>query len=151
MPADPSVLDRLGRAPDVEAPDLLAVDAADRLVLDEAAPLLAAAGPGQVVVVGDRYGALTVGAVLLHGAQDVRVHTDRRSGELALRRNAAHLGVPVALHDLDADLLTGATLVLLALPRSLAALEDVAAAVARHAAPDVRWSPAGASSTCPPG
>lgn len=131
------LLDRLRRAPDVEGPDLFAVDAADRLVLDEAADLLRQAAPGEVVVLGDRYGALTVGAVLLHGARDVRVHTDRLVGEQALRDNAAALDVPVAVHDLDAGLLCGARVVLLALPRSLAALDDLAGAVARHAAPDV--------------
>ena len=60
---------RLRRDPDVEAPDLVAVDATDRLLLDEAAALLAACGPGEVVVVDDSYGALTLGAVALHGAR----------------------------------------------------------------------------------
>ena len=37
-------LDALRRWPDVEGPDLVAVDATDRLVLDEAATALAAVG-----------------------------------------------------------------------------------------------------------
>src|SRR5690606_9851538 len=46
----------------------VAVDAADRLLLDEAAPWLRGVGPGAVSVVDDRYGALTLGAALLAGA-----------------------------------------------------------------------------------
>ena len=64
------------RDPDVEAPELVAVDATDRLLLDTAAGLIAACGPGEVAVVDDGYGALTLGAVALHGAQDVRVAQD---------------------------------------------------------------------------
>ncbi|MCX6785047.1 MAG: SAM-dependent methyltransferase, partial [Candidatus Komeilibacteria bacterium] len=37
---------QLRRAPDVEAPELVAVDATDRLLLDEAAAALALCGPG---------------------------------------------------------------------------------------------------------
>lgn len=132
------VLDALRRHPDVEAPNLYAVDASDRLVLDEAASALTGARDGEVVVIGDHYGALTIGAVSLHGATGVRVHTDRRTGELALAANAGSVGVSgYSVHDLDAALLTGARVVLLQLPRSLAALDEVAGVVARHAAPDV--------------
>jgi len=134
-----TLLDDLTRAPDVQAPNLVAVDATDRLLLDTAADLVAACGPGEVVVVDDQYGALTVGLTGLHGATGVRVHTDRLTGELALAANAARVGLADAysVHGLDADLLGGARLVLLQLPRSLAALDEVAAAVARWAAPDV--------------
>lgn len=135
----PSLLDDLTRAPDVQAPNLVAVDATDRLLLDTAADAVAACGPGEVVVVGDGYGALTLGAVGLLGARDVRVHTDRLTGELALEANARRTGLSETfrLHGLDEELLGGAGLVLLQLPRSLAALDEVAAAVARWAAPDV--------------
>lgn len=133
----PDLLDGLRRAPDVEAPGLLAVDAADRLVLDEAADRLAAAGAGEVVVLGDRYGALTIGAVALHGAREVRVHTDRLLSERALARNAEATGVVYAAHPLSPALLSGARLVLLALPRGLDALDDLAGAVARWADPGV--------------
>ena len=134
-----TLLDDLTRAPDVQAPNLVAVDATDRLLLDSAADLLAACGPGEVVVVGDSYGALTLGAVGLHGAQQVRVHTDRLTSEQALATNARRTGLvgSYTLHGLDADLLRGARLVLLQLPRGLAALDEVAGAVARHAAADV--------------
>ena len=129
--------DQLRRWPDVEAPELVAHDATDRLLLDEAASRLSAGS--EVVVVGDRYGALTLGAVA-GGASSVRVHQDSLSGERALAANAARLDLSldsVVQHDLDPALVVGARLVLLQLPRSLDALDEVAALVAAHAAPDV--------------
>lgn len=127
--------DALRRWPDVEAENLFAVDATDRLLLDEAAPALAAAGPGEVVVIGDRYGALTLGASALFGATGLRVHQDPLSGELALAANAASVGLADTYRSLDlaAPLVAGARVVLLQLPRSLAALEEIAALIARHA------------------
>jgi 16S rRNA (guanine1207-N2)-methyltransferase len=141
-PAAGFSFDALRRAPDVEAPDLVVVDATDRLLLDEAAPLLAARRPGgpDVVVIGDRYGALTLGAVALHGADGVRVHQDLLTGELALAANAARVGVdPAAWRSVPftPELVRGARVVLLQLPRSLEVLDDVASLVAAHAAPDV--------------
>ena len=66
-----SLFSRLGRFPDVEAANLQAWDATDRLLLDTAADLLAAGilHPGsRLAVVGDRYGALTLGALALDAA-----------------------------------------------------------------------------------
>jgi len=126
--------------PEIPAPDLVAVDAADRLVLDEAAPLLEDSAPGTVVVVGDRYGAVTLGAVDRFGLTGVRAHTDRLTGELALAENAARLGGADAFRShagLDPALVAGARVVLLLLPRSLDALDEVAGLVARHADPAV--------------
>src|SRR3954447_5894385 len=77
---------QLSREPDVDAPDLVAVDATDRLLLDEAAAAIAAP-PDAVAVIDDSHGALTLGAVALHGARDVRVHQDLLVGELALAAN----------------------------------------------------------------
>lgn len=130
--------DQLRRWPDVEAPNLFAVDASDRLVLDEAAPLIAASSAGSVAVIGDRYGALTLGALAL-GAREVRVHQDGILGERALIANAERLGFTGGFtsRGLDAGLLEGARVVLLQLPRALAELDEWADAVARHAAPDV--------------
>ncbi len=132
--------DALRRWPDVEGPELFAVDATDRLVLDDAASALAAAAPGEVAVVGDRYGALTLGAVALHGALDVRSHQDLRSGERALAANAERCGLAGTFTSgpLDASTLGGARVVLLQLPRSLDALDEIAALVAEHADPDVQ-------------
>ncbi|WP_243075806.1 class I SAM-dependent methyltransferase [Microbacterium sp. SS28] len=130
----------LSRHPDVEAPELVAADAADRLLLDEAAEALAAAPPETVAVIGDAYGALTLGAVARHGVRGIRVHQDALSGEHALAANAGRLGIAQdwRSHDLDATLLAGATLVLLRLPRSLDALSEIVEAITRYAAPDVR-------------
>ncbi|HEY0186546.1 MAG TPA: methyltransferase [Cellulomonas sp.] len=125
--------------PEVPAPDLVPVDATDRLVLDEAAEVLAGAAPGSVVVVGDRYGALTLGAIERFGLTGVRTHSDRLTGEQALVANADRRGGAEAFRSLDLgpELLTGARVVLLQLPRSLDALDEIAGLVARHAAPDV--------------
>lgn len=132
------VLDDLRRAPDLEAPNLHAVDASDRLVLDEAAPSLAAAAGPDVVVIGDHHGALTLGAITRHGLSGVRTHQDRLLGERALHANAERLGVGgFASHGLTPGLVAGARVVLLQLPRSLDALDEIAALIAEHAEPDV--------------
>ena len=67
------------------------------------------------------------------------MHQDLITGEQALRRNAGQLGVAGGFEQLPlgAGLLSGAGVVLLQLPRSLAELEEIADAVARYAAPDV--------------
>ena len=132
--------DALRRHPDVEAANLFAVDASDRLILDEAAEALAGAAPGTVVVIGDRYGALTLGAAALHGATGIRTHQDALTGERALAENAERFGLTstFSAHPLGADLGAGARLVLLQLPRSLDELDEIAAVVAAHADPEVR-------------
>ena len=124
----------LRRWPDVEADNLFATDAADRLILDEADEAIRSAPPGTVVVIGDHYGALTLGAADL-GARGIRTHQDALSGELALRANAERVGLVghFASYGLDAELLSGARVVLLALPRGLDALDEIAEAIARHA------------------
>ncbi|MFJ4169236.1 class I SAM-dependent methyltransferase [Paenarthrobacter sp. NPDC089714] len=125
----------LGRFPDVEADNLHAYDATDRLLLDTAAELLAA--DTRVVVIGDRYGALTLGSLVGLGVDHVSVHQDLFTGRMALRHNARAAGLEdrYAAHELGAELLSGANLVLLQLPKSLAELEEIADAVARFAAP----------------
>jgi 16S rRNA (guanine1207-N2)-methyltransferase len=128
--------DRLSRHPDVQAPNLHAVDAADRLILDEADAVRPASGP--VAVIGDAYGALTLGAAARWGVP-VRTHQDGLVAERALAANAAAAGLSdaYASFGLERELLDGARLVLLRLPRSLDALDEIASAVARWAAPDV--------------
>lgn len=126
----------LRRRPDVEDPTLQAHDASDALILDQAASL--GRLPADVVVIGDRHGALTLGA-LHDGAERVRVHQDSIVGERALDANAAELGVAGFEHrPLDASLVEGARLVLLQLPRSLDALQEIAELVAAHADERVR-------------
>ena len=128
------VLDELRRHPDLDGPNLHAVDATDRLLLDEAAPELAAAGDGEVVVIGDRYGALTLGAIARHDVTGVRTHQDRLTGELALHENAERLGIGgFTSYGLTPELVAGARLVLVQLPRALDALDEIAALVAEHA------------------
>ncbi|TFV73030.1 methyltransferase domain-containing protein [Blastococcus sp. CT_GayMR19] len=133
------LFDRLRRAPDVEAPDLVAVDATDRLLLDEAADLLVTCRPGEVAVVDDNYGALTLGAAALHRNADVRVHQDLLVGELALARNAERTGLAGCYRQLPLgpELGDGARVVLVQAPKGLEALREIAEVVAASAAPDV--------------
>ena len=135
------VLHRLRRRPDVEAPNLQAWDATDRLLLDTAAERML---PGSsITVIGDRYGALTLGALAALNPGTLRVHQDLITGEQALRLNSAEvLGSDAAEAGftqlpLGPELLEGAGMVLLQLPKTLAELDQIAEAVARHAAPDV--------------
>ena len=138
------VFGALRRHPDVEAPNLQAWDATDRLLLEAAADHMHA--DTSVAVIGDRYGALTLGALATLGINTVRVHQDLITGERALRNNAAALGLDTTHPDagtrpgfeqlpLGKDLLAGAGIVLLQLPKTLAELDHIAGAVARHAAP----------------
>src|SRR6478752_6381692 len=85
-------LDGLRRWPDVEAPDLVAVDAADRLILDESAAARTDLAERRLAVIGDAYGALTLGAASA-GARGIRVHQDPLTGERALHANAERLGL----------------------------------------------------------
>ncbi|WP_258131973.1 methyltransferase [Microbacterium sp. MYb62] len=153
---------RLRRWPDVEADNLQAYDATDLLLVERA---LSFDIPGsETVVIGDEYGAITV-ALGDAGRRGIRVHQDLATGRRALQRNAEELGFADAAgrngdeddaarhagggpeapgfrplftpHELDATLLTGARLVLLQLPKSLAELEEIVDAIARWAAPDV--------------
>jgi 16S rRNA (guanine1207-N2)-methyltransferase len=146
---------KLRRWPDLESPELVAVDAADRLLLDELSdavkrdPSLTAS---DLVVIGDTHGALTLGAISfgelgLEGPAarftNVKVHQDNRSSELALDANAAALAefLPDAAtftqHALDTALVADARVVILRLPRALEQLEQWAALIATHASPDV--------------
>ncbi|MFJ6417208.1 class I SAM-dependent methyltransferase [Paeniglutamicibacter sp. NPDC091659] len=130
----------LRRWPDVEAENLQAFDAADRLLLDLASEAGWPAEPGQVAILNDHYGALTLGA-LAAGVRGVRVHQDALSGARAIEANAKRL-LPELADDythqpLGAGLLEDASLVLVQLPRSLDALEEMLAFVAEHAAADV--------------
>lgn len=131
-------LDGLRRWPDVEAPDLVATDAADRLLLEESASARAGAEDGRLVVIGDAYGALTLSAAA-EGGRGIRVHQDPLTGERALAANAGRFGLGDAFASLplESELVRGARVVLLRLPRSLDALRDIVGLLAAHAAPDV--------------
>ncbi|WP_449283040.1 class I SAM-dependent methyltransferase [Leucobacter sp.] len=130
----------LSREPDFDAPELQAHDAADELILTTAADDVRSAGHGELVVIGDRHGALTLGAAAVLGSSGIRTHQDPLLGERALARNAErlHLTGAYASHPLDASLLDGARVVLLQLPRGLDALDEIAWSIARWASPEVR-------------
>ncbi|MDI2033120.1 class I SAM-dependent methyltransferase [Paenarthrobacter nitroguajacolicus] len=125
----------LSRLPDVEADNLHAFDATDKLLLETAVDFCSP--DSRIVVIGDRYGALTLGTLAGLGVGHVRVHQDLFTGRLALQRNArGTLGEGrYSPHELGRELLEDAELVLLQLPKSLAELEEIADAVARFAAP----------------
>jgi 16S rRNA (guanine1207-N2)-methyltransferase len=128
-------LSSLRRHPDVEAPNLYAVDATDRLLLDEAAAAIVE-HPDAVVVVDDHYGALTIGARGL-GARKLRVHQDSVVGERALAGNARARDVDDVVNvPLTAGALAGAEVVLWQLPGSLDRLDAVARVLAEAVAPD---------------
>jgi len=129
----------LRRFPDLEADNLVAVDATDRMVLTEAAAGADATRPGTVVVVGDRYGAMTLGAIAMHGARDIRVHQDLITGEQALVQNASRTGLADGFRQLPLtpELFTGATVVIGQLPKSLDALREITQLVTAHADADV--------------
>lgn len=147
MAADPlaDMFDVLRRRPDVEAPNLHAWDATDRLLLDTAVQL--GRSGRTVAVIGDRYGALTLGASAVLAPASLRVHQDLVTGERALRLNAVECaarlpgvagdGMGFVQRPLGPELLAGVDTVLLQLPKTLAELEEIAAAIARHAAPGV--------------
>lgn len=138
--------DSLRRWPDLESPELVAIDGADRLLLSELEQALIAEPSlkdSALTVIGDTHGALTLGAIAELGFTSVRVHQDARSGELALQNNARELAehVPAsATFDqlpLSEELVQKARVVVLRLPRSLEQLDQWAALIAAFAADDV--------------
>ncbi|MFH5877740.1 class I SAM-dependent methyltransferase [Arthrobacter sp. NA-172] len=131
-----SLFGGLRRFPDVEAENLQAFDATDRLLLETAAEYVLDPET-RVAVIGDRYGALTLGAGAALGVGHVKVTQDLFAGRLALQRNAEAAGLSGRFEpfELGEELLDGAQLVIMQLPKSLAELEEIADAVARFAAP----------------
>lgn len=137
-------LSELRRTPDVEAPNLFAWDASDALLLEAVEPYLpnVTQASDELVIVNDSYGALAFGMAARFGARGLRVHQDLITGERALQANEQRLDFPISARQLPfvldggKSLFEGARLVLLKLPRSLAELEEIAQAVARHADPD---------------
>lgn len=135
-----AIFTRLTREPDFDARELQAYDATDSLLLQTAGDELRTLGPGELVVIADRHGALTIGAAAAYGISGIRVHQDPVLAERALVQNAERLGVSASFtfHSLDERLLKGARVVLLQLPRGLDALREIAWAIARFADPGVR-------------
>ena len=141
------MLEGLRRRPDIESPELRAWDAADRYLLDTAAPLLNSGE--QVVVVDDTHGALSMGARVL-GAPTVRVHHDSLVAQRALDANVAassifdaqsglggETGSGIEVCSLETVMTTDARLALVRLPRSLDRLDAIARLLAARAHPDL--------------
>ncbi|MBP1326911.1 16S rRNA (guanine1207-N2)-methyltransferase [Leucobacter exalbidus] len=132
--------ERLSRDPDFDAEELRAFDAADVLLLDQAGEAIQAASPGELAIIGDRHGALTLGAAQLYGASQIRTHQDPVLGERALAENAQRAGLTehYSSQPLNSELLSGARVVLIQLPRGLEALTEIVWAIAAFAHPEVR-------------
>jgi 16S rRNA (guanine1207-N2)-methyltransferase len=92
-----------------------------------------------VVIFGDRYGALTLGATGRFGSTGVRSHTDALTGEFARAGNAERLGLADSYTDcpLSAELVTGARVVLVQAPKGLDELTEWVGLIAAHADPGV--------------
>jgi len=130
------IASRLSRWPDIETHDLVAADQSDRLILAEAGEI-----GSEIVLVGDRFGALALSILTAAPRTRIRAHQDAITGERALAANAERLGIDVSgvsWHDLDASLAQGAGLVVGQLPRGLDALDELAGVLADHADPSVR-------------
>ncbi|WP_350350544.1 methyltransferase [Microbacterium sp. A8/3-1] len=157
---------RLRRWPDVEADNLQAYDATDVLLVERALALgfpgeeiavigdeygaitLALTDAGlrgirvhQDLATGRRALARNAAEQGLGGSVSGYPDEDAEprgvgGGHAAAGPDRLGSPTPFVAHELDGDLLTGARLVLLQLPKSLAELEEIADAVARWAAPD---------------
>lgn len=145
-------LAELRREPDFEAPDLVAHDATDVLLVARAAELtdnFTTVRPDEIVVIGDRHGAITLSLTLPesaggYGLNGVRVFQDPLLHERALHTNARRLGgndfaetPPFQHHKLGQALFAGAKFVIMQLPKSLAELTELAYWIATRSARDV--------------
>ena len=110
-------------------------DPVDAILLREVADLAVAGGP--VAVLEDQSGALTRGVAALRPGVELRARSDSWVEQQAVAAGTA--GVPdlTLLEDLDEALLQRVVLVVMRLPKALAALDEVAEGVARWADPSV--------------
>ncbi|MCS6581713.1 class I SAM-dependent methyltransferase [Curtobacterium citreum] len=123
-----------------DEPDLIAIDGTDRFLIDEAPHVHGDAlrQPGEVAVVDDRNGVLTLGLITQYGASDIRVVQDSLVAERALEANAGTFGLRGFHHpDSFEDAFRDVRLVVVRLSKSHDRLDEIARAVARFAAPDV--------------
>lgn len=123
-----------------DEPDLIAIDGTDRFLIDEAPHVHGDAlrQPGEVAVVDDRNGVLTLGLITQDGASDIRVVQDSLVAERALEANAGTFGLRGFHHpDSFEDAFRDVRLVVVRLSKSHDRLDEIARAVARFAAPDV--------------
>jgi 16S rRNA (guanine1207-N2)-methyltransferase len=107
------------------------LEAADRLIFREAAELIAGA---RIVVIGS---ARLAEVALEAGAVSVRLHVDAVTGDRAAASHSDRRRRDLTNEQLEPGLFTDATLVLLRLPKSLDALDQIARLIAANASPDV--------------
>lgn len=126
------------------------LDPVDRLLLDEASAVVGRSGTApQLVVIGDLSGALTLAAAQRFGVHRVRVFQDPLDAEQRLdalldaRQTAGAPSLEVFRAGLQPELLRGAGLILLRLPKHLAELSEITALAASHADESVRLVAAG--------
>jgi 16S rRNA (guanine1207-N2)-methyltransferase len=110
-------------------------DPVDGILLREVAELPPASG--RVAVLEDQSGALSRGVATRWRGVPVRTRTDSWSEQRAVVTATADVLDLTVLEDLGPDLLDGASVVVMRLPKGLAALDEVAEAVARWADPSV--------------
>ena len=110
-------------------------DPVDAILLREAVERHA--GDGPVVVLEDQTGALALGLAEQHPDLEIRVSCDSLADEEATAAAVVGLTRVRMLAGLGPDVLAGARLVVLRLPKGLAALDEIAEAVARCADPSV--------------
>jgi 16S rRNA (guanine1207-N2)-methyltransferase len=108
-------------------------DPVDSILLREVGSL--APAPGAVVVLEDQSGALAAGVAALRPGVPVRVQVDSLTDEQVVAAHVHAIPQVAVLEDLGPELLEGALLVVMRLPKGLAALDAVAEAVARWADP----------------
>ena len=118
-------------------------DPVDGLILEEAAPQLAGVDADQVAVLDDVTGTLALHATPLTrsaaaGARGIRVYCDSLVEERGVAAATSVAGVPVSLQPELPPTLRGVAVVLVRLPKSLAALDEIVEAVARYAVRDVQ-------------
>ncbi len=115
-------------------------DAVDRILLSEATDAPRPNGP--VVTVDDPSGALTVALGQAWVADDehpeLRAYADSATDDRAGRAATAAAGIPVDHTSTLAGAVDEVELVVIRLPKSLAALDEIAATVAAAASPTVR-------------
>jgi len=110
-------------------------DPVDSILLREAGN--AAVDGGPLVVLDDQDGALSIGLAAAFPECPVRVSCDSLAEEEATAAAVNGHDQVRVLADLGPELLSGGRLVVLRLPKSLAALDEIGEAVARYADPSV--------------
>ena len=110
-------------------------DPVDAILLREAAERYTGGGP--IVVLDDQSGALALGLAEQHPDVEIRVSCDSLADQEATAATVVGLARVRMMSGLGPDLFAGAGLVVLRLPKGLAALDEVAEAAVRSADPSL--------------